>query len=510
MIQLSDLLYPGEYTSPMDAAALSVCGICYDTAKLTPGCVFVCLRGTRCDTHSLLPAVAAAGAAAAVVEDGAAYSAPDGFPVFSVASTRRMLAFMYDRFCGCPAAEMHLVAVTGTNGKTSTAAMLWAILRQAGYRAALIGTVACRAEENDYAPSAENEPRRTMTTPDPDILYPMLADMRRDGTDYVVMEASSHALALDKLAPLHFDIGIFTNLSPEHLDFHGTMENYLAAKARLFSLCDCGIVNADSEYAEPLLRNARCEVLRCGVVREEDYRAEEIVSRGARGIGYIYKTPLLRMAVSLPIPGSFTVCNSLLALTAALKLGVSPMEAKEALSEIGGVPGRLEALPLDPTQAHFSVFIDYAHTEAALRNLLVTVCNFRRSGERIVLLFGCGGDRDRGKRAPMGRVAEEYADFIIVTSDNSRTEEPTKIIHDILTGMQDRKKRRVIVNRRKAIEYAIRTAQDGDIILLVGKGHERYELVNGERRPFDEKEIVRQALLRRREDGEKVNHENHT
>lgn len=490
-MKLSSLLYTGEFSSPYDPGTIEIQDVCCNGEQVREGSLFVCIRGTRYDSHLLLQKVAASGAAAALIEDGAEYTAPENFPVFSVANTRRALAFACDRFCGHPSQNMHLIAVTGTNGKTSTAAMIYRILSAAGKSVATIGTVACKSEQKCYDRDPATEARTTMTTPDPDILYPMLKSMRDDGVEYVVMEASSHALALDKLSPLHFDVGIFTNLSPEHLDFHGTMENYLCAKARLFSQCDCGILNFDSDFAEKIAETAPCRILRCGAVYHEEYNAEEIRNFGAQGSSYVLSAPGLRVPVSIPIPGSFSVYNSLLALTCAMKLGISPSCAAEALSCMEGIPGRLERLPL--AGAPFSVFIDYAHTEAALRNLLTTVSHFRRGGERIVLLFGCGGDRDKSKRAPIGRVAEEYADRIILTSDNSRTEEPTKIIHDILLGMKNRTKRSVIVNRQRAIEHAITEAKEGDIILLVGKGHETYELVGEERRPFDEKEIVQNA-----------------
>lgn len=494
-MKLSSLLHEGEYSSPHDPSDIEITRVCCTTEQVSEGCLFVCIRGTRYDSHLLLQRVAAQGAAAALIEDGAEYTAPEGFPVFSVANTRRSLAFACDRFCGHPTQGMHLIAVTGTNGKTSTAAMIYRMLLAAKKSVACIGTVACKSEQKSYDRDPASESRTTMTTPDPDILYPMLKSMKEDGIEYVVMEASSHALALDKLAPLRFDVGIFTNLSPEHLDFHGTMENYLAAKARLFSLSDCGILNLDSEYGEEIAKKAACRVLRCGAVYHEEYNAEEIRSHGARGSSYVFSSPSLRLPVSVPIPGSFSVYNSLLALTCAIHLGVPASVAARALCEMEGIPGRLERLSLP--DAPFSVFIDYAHTEAALKNLLSTVSHFRRGGERIVLLFGCGGDRDKSKRAPIGRVAEEYADYIILTSDNSRTEEPIRIIHDVLQGMRSRSKRTVIVNRRRAIEHAIINARENDIILLVGKGHETYELAAGERRPFDEKEIVQTAYKKR-------------
>lgn len=504
-MKLSALLFPGEYTSAYHTEEIEITSICFTCEAVRQGSLFICLCGTHYNTHALLSTVAENGAAAALVEDGEEFVTPDGFPVFSVTSTRRALSFAFDRFYRSPAKEMRLIGITGTNGKTSTATMIYTILCAAGYRTAIIGTVSCRTQEKDYSAEIPEE-RRVMTTPDPDILYPMLSHMRDDGVEFVVIEVSSHALALEKVAPLAFEVALFTNLSPEHLDFHMTMENYLAAKARLFSQCKCGILNFDDAFAEKIAARANCPILRCGAVYHEQFNAEEIRSQGARGISYVFSSSTLRMAVHLPIPGYFTVYNSLLALCCTTYLGVAPMVEKQALSDLHGIPGRMERLDLDPTISEFSVFIDYAHTEAALRNLLLTVRGFRLNGERIVLVFGCGGDRDTGKRAPMGRIAEEYADFIIVTSDNSRTEEPSKIIRDILLGMKNKEKRRVILRRGDAITYAIRTAQENDIILLAGKGHETYELREGKRYVFDEKRIVEEALLQRKK--EKEFHEN--
>ena len=496
-MKLSALLLPDEYTSSYDPSLLEISAVETRIDRTGAGTLFICLRGTQYDTHVLLERAAENGAAAAVVEAGADYRVREGFPVFTVKSSRRAFAYAAYRLSGCPARKMCLVAVTGTNGKTSTAAMIAHILRAAGKQTAMIGTLGARTDKKSYPLPEGEAARQRMTTPDPDILYPLLKRLEEDGITHVVLEASSHALAQEKLSPLRFAVGVFTNLSPEHLDYHGTMSAYLSAKARLFSLTDAAVLNFDSDAAEELARGIHCPVLRCGAVYHEEYNAEEIRFLNAEGISYIFRTPTSRTPISIPIPGAFTVYNSLLALTAATALGISPEVGGAALRSMTGVPGRLEKLPLPP-DAEISVLIDYAHTEAALRNLLVTVRGFRRGGERIVLLFGCGGDRDKSKRAPMGRVAEELADFVIITSDNSRFEEPTCIIHDILRGMHRKDKRRVILDRRRAITYAVESAKKGDILLLVGKGHETYELSEGREAPLCEKEIVLSALKARR------------
>ncbi len=495
-MKLSTLLLPDEYSSPYSAETIEITSVTANASAITEGALFLCLRGTRYDGHALLQLAARRGAAAAVVEEGADFPLPDGLALFTVKDVRRAFANICYRQSGCPGRQMHLAAVTGTNGKTTTSTMLYHILRESGLRAALIGTVCCHSEERDYTAGRDLGARRSMTTPDPDILYPMLREMEQDGITHVVMEASSHALALEKLAPLVFDVGIFTNLSPEHLDFHGTMADYLAAKGKLFGACRVSVLNLDDECGEALARRALSRVVRCGAVYHEENNAEEIRTRGSEGVSYTLRTPRGAFAVSVPMAGCFTVYNSLLAISAAEALGIEAGAASRALASFAGVAGRMERLPI-PEELGFSVYIDYAHTERALATLLQTVCEFRREGERIVLLFGCGGDRDKSKRAPMGRVAEEYADFVIVTSDNCRSEEPSRIIQDILAGMRQREKRHVIVDRRRAIEYAITTARRGDIILLVGKGHEKGETVGGLSLPLDERELVREAILLR-------------
>lgn len=506
-MKLSRLLYEGEYTASVSAEDVEITGIASDTRAIRPGCLFICLRGSRFDSHTLLSLLEEKGAAAAIVERGAPIPESIRIPLFSVASSRTALSFAHSRYHNSPERDLTMIGVTGTNGKTSTATVLYSILRAAGYKVGLIGTAECRYEDRIYTlPEGDEGGRlRTMTTPDPDILYPMLRTMKEAGITHVIMEVSSHSLALQKVAPIRYRIGIFTNLSPEHMDFHNSMKSYAAAKAQLFSQCETGIFNCDDPHAEDIISTATCEVHRAGVVWQGDYRATDIELRGSQGITYSYVAPGIRLRIRTPLPGSFSVYNTLLALTAAIELGLSPLSAAEALLTQTAVPGRLERLALTPG-TEFSIFIDYAHTELALRSLLLSVRAFRHAGERIVLLFGCGGDRDKSKRAPMGRVAEELADKVILTSDNCRTEDPKAIIGDILAGMHHPERVCVTVNRRRAIEEAILSAEVGDILLLCGKGHETYEITASGIHPFDERKIVA-AALEKRKNGD-TEHEN--
>ena len=504
-MKLSQILFPGEYTASATPQDIEFSHIVTHTSEISRGALFVCLRGTRYDSHTLVKLVEEGGAAAVIAEESALLPIDVSIPVFRVASTRRMLAVLFGRYYGNPQNELCMIGVTGTNGKTSTATILYSILRSAGYSCALIGTAECLCNGAVYTLPEESRGRdrlRTMTTPDPDILYPMLSMMQKAGVTHVVMEVSSHALALEKVAPIPFEIGIFTNLTPEHMDFHTDMHSYMLAKAKLFSLCKTGIFNCDNKYAEAMIEHSACRPLRTGVVQGGDYRATDVELRGVMGAVYSFSAPGLRLRVRTALPGIFSVYNTLLALTAAVELGVPPIAAADALASPVRIPGRMERVPTK--NADFSVFIDYAHTEHALRNLLTTVRSFQKEGERIVLVFGCGGDRDREKRAPMGRTAEELAEFVIVTSDNPRTEDPDTIITDILSGMMAEDKHTVIKNRKKAIEYAVATAKSGDIIILAGKGHEAYEITASGVREFDERKILQSALEKRKK-GDTVN-----
>ena len=500
-MKLSELLMEGEYSSKCPPYTVEITEIVSDTSKITEGCLFICIKGSKYNPHKMLSFIEKRGASAVIVEEGEVFDDGLSIPIYRVKSSREALAYAYARFYKNPQKRLSIIGITGTNGKTSTSYILRSILKEAGYKVGLIGTVECLIGEKTFSlpDNSQSDRLKTMTTPDPEILYKILDKMASESVDYVIMEVSSHALVQKKVAPIRFCLSLFTNLSPEHLDFHRDMKSYMEAKSELFSLSECGIFNCDSEYADEMIRNKCCEILRCGVWENEDYSAKNVTLNGSRGIEYDFIYPSGQMKIECKIPAVFTVYNSLLAITAALKLGVSPDIAKRAVKAMSSVSGRLEAIEFGDENADFSVFIDFAHTEAALRNVLTTVRGFRRDNERIVLLFGCGGDRDRSKRAPMGRVAEELADFVIVTSDNSRNENKRQIVRDILSGMQDVNRRRVIMDRKKAIEYAIENAQKNDIIILTGKGHELYQIENDEEYYFDERQIAVEAFKKRKE-----------
>lgn len=495
---LGELLVGTDAVLDASASALEITGVTHDSRRVKAGYAFFAFVGTAADGHSYVADAMKHGAVACICERRI-----EGLSILQIIlpNARRALAIAAANLYGNPQRRMKMIGVTGTNGKTSTAYMLKTIFSHSGYKTALIGTGKGSIGDATYTPpleDAEADEYATMTTPDPEILYRMLADLADRGVEITVMEASSHALWLDKLAPIRFELGIFTNLSPEHQDFHGSMERYFAAKAKLFAQCRIGLFNADDAAGQVLIRDAACRVRSYGLTPPCDYLAEEIESQGVRGSTYILHARNARFRIKTQIPGRFTLYNTLAAAAAARECGVDLVVIQNALYALRGISGRLEKVELGFAGGGFSVFIDYAHTPLALENLLTCVRAFRRDGERIVTVFGCGGGRDREKRPMMGRIAAENSDLVIVTSDNPRGEEPQAIIREILGGMGDAKNYIVIENRRTAIEAVIANAQAGDIILLAGKGHEQYEIDKGGLHPFSETEIVQEAVERYR------------
>ena len=496
-MKLTDLLEgtPCEITQPIDH--LDIVNIAHIYADITPGSLFICLRGSRHDSHALLPTLADAGVKAAVVEKGCYASLPENLPCVIVDDTRLAFAALWSAFCHHPQNSLSMIGITGTNGKTSTATMLYRIYRENGRRVALISTVCSYLDGEVYHPARDTGNRlATMTTPDPDQLYPFLAEAKRRGIETVIMEVSSHALALKKVAPIHFSEALFTNLSSEHMDFHPSLEAYGAEKEKLFSLTSHAIINRDDPFGQALAMRLPCPVTTCGMQSPCDAQAipQEVEEDGI--LPYLYKMGDIRYLVKLKLPGVFSIYNSLLAATTAIHQGIPPCSVFRALEKITRIPGRMEAIHSDCDDIR--VYIDYAHTETALKQLLTAARELNRQENRLILVFGCGGNRDAYKRAPMGKVAMEYADYAVITNDNPRDEEPTAIIKEILKGHTDLTRRKVILDRRRAITYAIETARAGDLILLAGKGHETYELVKGELHPFDERTIAVEALARRR------------
>lgn len=490
---LSDLLRGAGIPDGDDYNDIEIKDIVTNSKMCTCGCMYICIKGNKYDGHKFLSEATENGAVCAVcLCDAELGNVPENVRLIRVKDTRVSMALLYSSWYGNPQKDMKIIGVTGTNGKTTVSRMIYEILYSSGHKVGLIGTlgtVFC-GSPIDIRSSDELS---NMTTPDPEHLYKIFSVMRKEGAEYVVMEVSSHALALGKVAPVTFEIGVFTNMTPEHLDFHGDMENYFEAKASMFEQCKKAIINCDDAYGRLLCKMYQNISIGCSC-RGSDVAVEaEQIQLSQMGVEYKLSHPKMRARIKCSIPGEFTVMNSLQATSCACELGVSATDIKNALAYMSGVDGRLQRVKL-PTEINFSVFIDYAHTPDALENLLRTARGFSKRKQRIVLLFGCGGDRDRYKRSQMGRIASSMADFVIITSDNSRSENPSDIICEILRGVDKESCFTVIESREAAIEYAIKNARAGDIILLAGKGHEKYEIDKNGKKYFCESELVKKYV----------------
>ena len=367
--------------------------------------------------------------------------------------------------------------MTGTNGKTTITYLLKSILDEAGKRVGVIGT-----NQNIIGDKVLITQSTTPTTPNALELQQLFAEMAQSEAEYVVMEVSSHALELDRVYGCRFDVGIFTNLTQDHLDFHKTMENYYKAKAKLFTMCKKGVVNSDDEYGMRIANEASCEIIKAGLEDGCDLKAENIKIT-ARGTDFdmIYKGE--KYPVNLRIPGKFSVYNAICAAGAAIELGIDIATIQKGLAAAAGVLGRVEVVPTD---TDYTVIIDYAHTPDGLENIINCVQGFAQG--RVITVFGCGGDRDSTKRPIMGEIAGRLSDFSIITSDNPRTEDPQKIVDQIEDGMKKTDGKYIcITDRREAIGYALDNAKAGDVIILAGKGQETYQIIGKEKFDFDER-----------------------
>lgn len=485
---LCDLCSNAGLVCPAGAEHIAVSGICTDSNKLEKGNLFVCLRGAHADGHDYLLAAAERGACAAVVSASYTGEIPAGLCAIRTDNIRAAAAYLYDAWYGKPSEKMQFVGITGTNGKTSVAWMLYGLLRYAQIPCALIGTVRCEGPAGEIpgeAPGVAN-----MTTPAPEQLYAMLAKLAEQGTKTVVMEVTSHALVQERCAPLRFVLGIYTNVTRDHLDYHGSMDAYLAAKAKLLSQCDRVLLNADDERVASLKGQG---ALTCSLRNKNmDFYTEEVIVKASE-VQYKLVSTNARLRICCPMGGQFAVINSLQACAAALVLGVRAQSIRDGMALMPPVPGRMERIPLG-ADIPFSVIVDYAHTPDALENLLTAARRNKTRTQRVVLVFGCGGDRDKGKRAQMGQIASRMADYFVITADNSRTEPLDGILADIVRGVDRRAHYRVMRQRRSAIRHVIEHARAGDVILLAGKGHETYEIDENGRHDFDERAVVREAI----------------
>ena len=462
---------------------MEVKGVSYDSRTTQPGDVFVAMVGVETDGHAYISKAVAAGAAAVVCQR----PPQEEITYIRVENARKALAIMGDNFFGHPSRDMTMVAVTGTNGKTSTTYLLKALLEQGlGAKVGLIGTIQNLIGQ-EVVPSVR-------TTPESFELQRLLAQMRDGGCTHVVMEVSSHALAQDRVYGVHYAVGIFTNLTQEHLDYHKTMEAYCDAKAILFRQCDTGVVNADDPWLERLLREATCKVVRYSTKTPCDLWAENI-HLAQDHITFTALTPQERADIRVNIPGKFMVYNTLDVIGGAMALGVTLQQAAQILPSVPHVKGRMEVVPTPGKD--YTVLIDYAHTPDGLENLLSSVRGFAKG--HITVLFGCGGDRDRSTRPERTRLAARMVDQIVLTTDNPRTEDLGQIFGDMLEGLKDTTTPYVIIeDRAEAIGWAMDHAGPGDVVVLCGKGHESYQDIQHVKHHFDEREVVAAYLQRQK------------
>ena len=470
-------LYPLEIRGDAD---IDISDIAYDSRKVRDGSLFVCIEGTVADGHDYIPSAVENGAKALIIEKDAYI--PDGVTVVKVKNGRYALAYVSSVFFNHPSKKMTLVGVTGTKGKTTTTYMIKSILEAGGRKVGLIGTLGSKiGDETLYS---------ERTTPESYDLQALFARMTEEEVDGAVMEVSSQGLALHRVSMCDFDIGIFTNISRDHIGprEHKSFDDYLNAKIKLFGMCKKGLVNIDSEYAERIMENAKCDILTFGIMKNADIKASDIVKYPGR-VEFSISSPWMEGRFAVNIPGMFTVYNALGAIGACGLLNVSPDGVKAGLESVS-VPGRAEIVK---TGGNFTVVIDYAHTPDSLENILTTMKDYAPG--RLVCLFGCGGDRDRAKRPIMGEISGRIADFTIITSDNPRTEEPEAIVKEIEEGIRKTgAEYAAIVDRREAIKYALQNARKGDVIILAGKGHETYQTFKDKTIHFDEREVVRELL----------------
>ncbi len=472
-MKLADLTrdLPVEKTFPGNP---EITGLTCDTRTLRPGNLFAALPGTRADGNDYIQTALDRGAAAVLCR-----TPPDApGPWLVTPAPRRTFALLCRTWFGDPAAGMTLVGVTGTNGKTTTTYLMKTVLEEVlRAKVGLIGT-------NQNLIGDRALPARR-TTPDAYALYSLLARMRTAGCTHVVMEVSSHALALDRTAGLTFRAGIFTNLTRDHLDFHGTMANYFKAKSRLFFQCETGVFPLDDPGGRSLARTAPCQRVTWSLGRRGDLTGEDLRLFPDK-VAFTLRRGGAEFPVEVPIPGRFTVCNAMGVLACCPALGVPLDRAAAALARAPGVKGRAEVVPVP---APFTVVIDYAHSPDALENILLTLRD--STAGRLLCLFGCGGDRDRTKRPIMGEIAGDLADLVILTSDNPRTEDPEAILDQVAAGFGEGSSPYIRdPDRREAIQTALSLCRAGDVLLLAGKGHETTQEIGGKAIHFDEREEI--------------------
>lgn len=482
-MRLTQLLEHLEYEVIQGDDGIDVAELINDSRKVTEGSVFVCISGAVSDGHAYAGEVAAKGAAALVTEKEV--EVPDGVTVIRVKDTRYALALMSAAYFGYPTRKLKIIGITGTKGKTTTTYMVKSILEGAGHKVGLIGTIEVVIGEKSIP--ANN------TTPESYTIHRYFAEMAAAGCDSVVMEVSSQGLMLHRTAGILFEIGIFTNLGEDHIgpNEHKDFEDYKRCKGILFTQCRLGIANMDDPWYEDVFRNATCRTETIGMSPKADLRAADIrhITRpGYLGVRY-HVAGLMDFDVEIDIPGDFSVYNSLTAIAVCRHFHV-PVEHIQKALKVAKVRGRIEMVKVSED---FTMMIDYAHNAMSLESLLHTLRDYHP--ERIVTIFGCGGNRSKARRYEMGEVAGRMSDFTVITSDNPRFEEPQDIINDIVTGIKRTDGAYIaICDRKEAIRYALEHGRLGDVIVLAGKGHETYQEIRGVKYDMDDRSLIREVL----------------
>lgn len=481
-MKLSDILERLEYECVQGSVDVEISGLAYDSRKAGKGSVFVCIPGAVRDGHDFGPQVAEQGAAALIVERKLDI---EGITQIKVKNARYALACLSAAYFGHPAEKLKTIGITGTKGKTTTTYMVKSILESAGIKTGLIGTIETIIGE-ERIPASN-------TTPESYIVQESFAKMVEAGCQCVVMEVSSQGLMLDRVAGFTFDYGVFTNLEKDHIgpNEHKDMEDYIRCKGLLFKQCRLGIVNGDDQHLEQVLEGHTCEIESFGLKESDDYCAKNLQLEhrpGFLGIRYDL-TGKENFAVDVDIPGRFSVYNSLTAIAICHHFGIEPALIQKALSEVK-VKGRVEIVPVTD---RYTLLIDYAHNAMSLESLLTTLREYHP--KRLVCLFGCGGNRSKDRRYEMGEVSSKLADLTVVTSDNPRYEKPEDIIADIIVGVEKGSGKYIkITDRKEAIRYCMLHAEEGDVIVLAGKGHEDYQEIEGVKHHMDERDLIREIV----------------
>lgn len=480
---LDSMLEKLEFSCLQGEVHILVTELVYDSRKAVKDSVFVCVTGAISDGHEYIQDVVEKGATAIITEKDLDF--PPEVTVIRVEDTRKALAYMAAAYFGNPAEKLTTIGITGTKGKTTSAYMIKSILEKTGIKTGLIGTIETIIGE-EVIP-ANN------TTPESYIIQETFAKMAEAGCECVVMEASSQGLMLNRMAGFIFDYGIFTNIEPDHIggNEHKDFEDYLSCKSKLFKQCKVGLINIDDSHADEILRGHTCQVETFGFSEKADIRSTDIrlLNRpGFLGVAYQIKG-LMDLQVEIDIPGKFSVYNSLCAIALCRHFKVDIAKIKTALSSVK-VRGRVELVPVS---GDYTIMIDYAHNAMSLKSLLTTILEYKP--KRLVCMFGCGGNRSRDRRFEMGEISSNLADLTVITSDNPRFEEPQDIINDIIVGVKRGPGKFVeIPDRLEAIKYCIDQAEEGDVIVIAGKGHEDYQEIKGVKYHMDDRELIRDVL----------------